>query len=456
MIRGFLLFLGFVITAAGAAWLADHPGRVSMVWQGYRVETSAAVLAILVSVFAAVIALVYRFWRALRRSPGTVAHAWRERTRRRGYAALSRGMVAVAAGDAETALAQVRRAEGLLGDPPLTLLLSAQAAQLAGDDAAAAGHFRDMLNSPETAFLGVRGLLTQALKRGDRAEALRLARRAWKLQPKSEWVAEQFFAQLTQAGEWAEAETLLDQARRTKALPAAGLERQQRVVRHQVATQLEPKRASKQERKIFDADPAFIPGALAHARRLLGAGKVRKAATAIEKTWALSPHPDLAALYWDSQRAADALGRLRAAEKLAMKNPDHLDSKLVMAEQALGADMWGEARRYLNEALTQAGTTTSARLCRLFATLEEGAGGNAESARQWLIRASEANPDPAWVCSGCGHVASQWIATCGHCGGFDTVTWTTPPHAPSHAAQQLAALAAALTHEPDGAEDATP
>ena len=48
--------------------------------------------------------------------------------RRRGYKALSQGMVAVAAGDAGEAARLARRADGLLNDPPLTLLLSAQAA----------------------------------------------------------------------------------------------------------------------------------------------------------------------------------------------------------------------------------------------------------------------------------------------------------------------------------------
>jgi hypothetical protein len=43
-------------------------------------------------------------------------------------------MVAVAAGDAAEAGRQAKRADALLGDPPLTMLLSAQAAQLNGDD----------------------------------------------------------------------------------------------------------------------------------------------------------------------------------------------------------------------------------------------------------------------------------------------------------------------------------
>jgi len=44
-----------------------------------------------------------------------------------------------------------------------------------------------MLERPETAFLGLRGLLMQALKAGDRREALELARRAYEERPKTGW-----------------------------------------------------------------------------------------------------------------------------------------------------------------------------------------------------------------------------------------------------------------------------
>src|SRR5262249_5928657 len=52
---------------------------------------------------------------------------------KRGLAALTQGMLAVAAGDSRAATRHARDAEGLLNAPPLTLLLGAQAAQLAGD-----------------------------------------------------------------------------------------------------------------------------------------------------------------------------------------------------------------------------------------------------------------------------------------------------------------------------------
>ena len=79
-----------------------------------------------------------------------------------------------------------RAAPTLVDDRPLVTLLSAQAAQLDGDEQAAAKFFQAMSEKPETAFLGVRGLLVQAMRREDWDQALTLARRAYRLDPKAD------------------------------------------------------------------------------------------------------------------------------------------------------------------------------------------------------------------------------------------------------------------------------
>ena len=82
----------------------------------------------------------------------------------RGYKALTQGMVAVAAGDAQEARRQARKAENFLADPPLTMLLSAQAAQLSGDDKAAGKFFKKMSERKDTKYLGIHGMLNQAIQ----------------------------------------------------------------------------------------------------------------------------------------------------------------------------------------------------------------------------------------------------------------------------------------------------
>ncbi len=137
MLRTLLFFVKLAIVVFVAVWLAQQPGEVSLEWLGYRVDTSVGVLLFGTFLFGIVAALLYRFWGSLWHVPGQIGEFMGRGRRQRGYRALTQGMVAVAAGDKEEARRWARKADTLLDDAPLTMLLSAQAAQLEGDERAA-------------------------------------------------------------------------------------------------------------------------------------------------------------------------------------------------------------------------------------------------------------------------------------------------------------------------------
>src|SRR4051812_45890273 len=158
MIR-ILIFLGLIAAAAFAgAWLAERPGDVVIDWLGWRIETSIMVAAGAAALLGVLAVLLWSMLRFLFRSPRLVSHALQARRRRRGQHSLSRGLIALASGDARSAQRFAREADRLAGAEPLTLLLRAQTAQLAGDRAAAEAAFRAMSERRETHVLGLRGL----------------------------------------------------------------------------------------------------------------------------------------------------------------------------------------------------------------------------------------------------------------------------------------------------------
>lgn len=106
------------------------------------------------------------------------------RRHRRGLDAMSKSLIAVAEGDGRAALRHAETADRLLEDQTLTRLLCAQAAKLAGDESRAEALFEEMLESDDTRFLGLRGLLKQALEGGKSERALRFAERAQSERPK--------------------------------------------------------------------------------------------------------------------------------------------------------------------------------------------------------------------------------------------------------------------------------
>src|SRR5262249_50581341 len=157
--------------------------------------------------------LIYRW---IMGAPGALMEGWFDSRRRRGYRALTQGLAAVAAGGGAEAQKQARKAGKALAEPSLTLLLSAQAAQLAGDRDGAARAFNAMLGDEHTAFLGLRGLTTQALRDGDQSKALTYAERAFQLRPQTPWVVHSLFDMQAQLGQWKAAQDTLDAGVRRK------------------------------------------------------------------------------------------------------------------------------------------------------------------------------------------------------------------------------------------------
>ena len=140
-----LCFLAIIAAVSSLlGWLADNPGRILLYWQGYRIDTSVGVLIGLIILLAGFLAIIYEFWSFIRRAPEKILSFMRGKRRSRGYRAFTQGMVAVAAGDPIEAKRQGKRANILLEELPLTMLLSAQAAQLNGDEKAAKAFFSAM------------------------------------------------------------------------------------------------------------------------------------------------------------------------------------------------------------------------------------------------------------------------------------------------------------------------
>lgn len=430
MIRAILFFVKLALLVAVAVWLVEHPGLVRVDWQGYRLETSFGILVLMLLALAVLLYVLVRFYGSVLKAPFAFMRARNERKRRQGYLALTQGMVAVAAGDPDEAKRLARKADSLLEDPPLTMLLSAQAAQLNGDEEAAERYFTAMLKRPETEFLGLRGLLTAAVRKQDSAKALTLVKRAHDMKPQTDWVLRTLFDLQVKDRRWTEALSTVQEMVQTKLLSA------ETANRHRAALQTERTReaagkgdtgeALNRAKRALGHKADFVPAALEKARLLIEAGKHKRAAKLIDSVWAVRPHPDLAALYERCWPGEGALQRMRRFQYLASLNPDAMDSKIAVAGAALEAQLWGEARGHLDKAMAAG---ASARAYRLMAAVVESEYGDVVKTRDWLTKAASAPADPVWICGNCGAQAERWHAVCGHCGAFDSQDWRTPPRA---------------------------
>jgi len=429
MFRAFWVIFLLGAIAVTTMWLADHPGQVSVTWHGYVIETSAAVLVGLITVIVVLTALIYRFWIYIRGVPAEISWLRGEGRRRQGYLTLSKGLVAVAAGDSDDARRQAAWAKNFIEEPSLTLLLSAQSAQLNGDKDSAQIFFSKMLGNPDTEFLGLSGLLNQAIEKGDTLQALKLARRAHQLKPNIDWVLRTVFDLASRAELWNESYDTLKKAVRKKLVGSLEARHLKAVLIHQMSKEAEASgdktKALVLSKRAIKEDPKFIPAQIRLAHLLKSLGKKDKAVKAVEAAWTISPHPEIVRTYWLLTDASSVTLRMRAANNLASFNPKHLATKLLLANSALDAKLWSEARKNLEEigALDEPITKS---YCQMMAQLEEEVNSDMIVAREWLVRASNAGADLSWVCKDCGTVVDAWSVLCDACCGFDKIQWSYP------------------------------
>jgi HemY protein len=422
MIRVVLFLVLVGLLALAAAWLADRPGEVTILWLDRRIDTSVMVAAAAIALVAALAVLSWSIVRAVLQSPRTVRRAWHDRRRARAYRAISRGLIAIGAGDTGAARKFAAEADRLAPSDPLALLLSAQAAQLVGDRPAAEQAFRTMAARADTKLLGLRGLYVEAQRGDDTGAARHYAEQAVQASPALPWAGQAVLEYRCAAGDWLGALAVLDASRRSGRIDRAAYRRQRAVLltaRALAEADTNPDAAKAMALEAVKLAPDLPPAAALAGRLIAEAGDLRKAARLLERAWRAHPHPDLAEVYAHLRSGDSARDRLARIQSLARHPAGHSEGVLAVARVALEAKDFAAARRALVP-LTAAPTRNVA---LLMAELEE-ADGDAGRAREWMARALRAPRDPAWTAD--GFVADQWMPISPVTGRLDALRWQVP------------------------------
>lgn len=425
----FLIQVGLVVAAA--VWISQRPGFVVVEWLDYRLSAQIGIFLLGIAVVVIAALALYKILSVIFSVPGRIAAHRREGARKRGYRAMTRGFVAIAAGDAKAAGKFARTTRGLLPDDTgLPLLLDAQAARLRGEEGNARLSFEKLMKDKDASFFGIRGLLKSALDAGDMQSALEYARKAQVAQPKQPWVLNTVYELELRNRLWNDAVKTLSKIEKYKALPAERI-RYDMIALLLLQAQQDDAQGLKKDalRKVERAhrlDPAYVPSTVRLAEKYMARGKMRKAAAIVEKTWKVNPHPDLLIL-WDAlapeNKPSDMTRRLRWYEKLVAIKPDSAEGQMAAARAALQDGLYGEAKAYLTIAEQ---IEPSAKLYRLRAQAEEQATHDDKKVREWLEKAADAPPSKVWTCRETGLVYDRWSPVAEPHGAVGSIVWGYP------------------------------
>lgn len=431
-----LLFVAVVMALTfGATLLMEVSGGATIAIAGIELTLSPLQLTF------AFVALVVLVWLGLRlinflvasfkflNGDETAISRYFDRNReRKGFEALSEGMMALASGEGHLAMTKAQRAEKLLKQPQLTNLLTAQAAEMTGDKRTAEATYKKLLDDDRTRFVGVRGILKQKLEEGDTDTALKLAEKAFSLKPKHVETQDVLLKLQAEKEDWAGARATLGAKLKSGNLPRDVHKRRDAVLALSEArdiladgNSIEAREAAIEANRL---SPDLIPAAVMAARAYIEQDNARYAARVLTKTWATKPHPDVAAAFAEIVPDETPQARIKRFKALTKQAPDSSETKMLLAELNIAAEDFPAAKRALGDLVT---ADPTARSLTLMAAIERGQGADDVVVRGWLTRALTAPRGPQWVCDSCHNIHPAWAATCSKCGSFDTLAWTTPP-----------------------------
>ena len=434
------LFLMIVMAFAwGASYLASDQNKIlgSTIIEisGFEYSISPIQLLILLGliILAAwlvlkIASLILAIFRFINGDETAVSRYFDRNRERKGFRALSEGMMALASGEGSTALSKAKKAEKYLNQPSLTNLLAAQAAEIAGEAEHAEEIYKELILDPTTRFVGVRGIMKKRLSEGDTDTALKLAEKAFSLKPKHEETQDVLIGLQTRGSDWRGARKTLSAKLKYGSLPKDIHRRRDAVLAlSEAAEVIETDKRIDAQVTAIEANrmsPDLVPAAALVAKEYLTDDKKKNAIKVIKKAWESQPHPDLAAIYSEIYEGESSEDREKGFKLLAKMNPKHVETKIMMAEMYLQAEDFPNARRSLGDTYE---TSPNVRTLTIIAAIEKGEGADDSVIRKWLTKAVSAPRGPQWVCENCSTVHSVWRPTCFNCNALDTLTWMDVP-----------------------------
>ncbi len=268
----------------GAGYLMESTGGVQVTLAGteYTLGPLQSVLAamalvvivwLLFKLFSLLIAVLH----FLNGDETALSRHFDRNRERKGYEALSEGLMALASGEGRVAMAKASKAERYLHKPELTDLITAQAAEMNGDRTKAEQAYKRLVQRDATRFVGVRGIMKQKLAQGDTDTALQLAERAFALKPKHEEVQDILLKLQAQKSDWVGARKTLNAKLKHGSMPRDVHKRRDAVLALSEAKDVLDSGKSIEAREAAiaanKASPDLIPAACMAARGFIAEGR---------------------------------------------------------------------------------------------------------------------------------------------------------------------------------------
>ena len=357
MIRAFWTYVKLAFLVIFALWLARQGGTVDVRFGPWNMQTTAGVVVVVLLIFLTVTVRFTQLWRGILYIPRSMSLRRQIRRHERLLEVLEDGWIAIEQGDKRNAHRAAQRAQALAPLRRGTLLLSAEAALLAGDKKASSEYFESLAALKGSEFLGYFKAMKIALDQKDMEEAEHQARLAVAIRPRDLESTRVLLEMAWRRMDWQEADEYLKLLRRT----GDGSQESVRCMGARMKLK-EAEAANEQGKKkqaidnaveALEANAHYLPASIFLSRLLIEQGQAGRAQNHILRAWKQQPLPQLVELWFDAadrgkgaESSKVSLQRVRDAQPLIQALPDHPESLLLALQLDLDANLMGQAIKW--------------------------------------------------------------------------------------------------------------
>ena len=395
MVKLSVYFAFVAVTALMAVWLAETPGRLTVDWLGWRMDTTVPVALVLAATLVALLWWVLNTGHRIRSARDRFVANRLEGRKSRGLDALGDGFAAVHASDTKMAQRCAREARVLLGESSATRLLDEQAALLAGNPDAAAAEAQKLLERPETELAARRDLAERAKQENDWDQVAVHTAHALARKPAPDWAHRLSVEAAVAQGRFDDAHKSLGDRMADRIFGAeAAREMRAAVYTAQSEQALIRKRtaeAAQFAKKALALQPGVVTPVLIEAKALMAENKAKKATQELEKAWRANPNSQILNAYRGLAPGEAPLAWVKRVETLTRGTEMTAETRLALAQASYEADLWGQAKSYLEPLIDEVRPSVAkARACRLMARVAEADGAGPRDVAILLERALDA------------------------------------------------------------------
>lgn len=424
MIRLSFYIVVAILIALGAAWVSSNPGEVLISWDGWEVRFSVAVAVLLIIIYTVLVFGVIWLLKWLNIAAYFSSPKRLAAKQAKAQLDLDQAWSSYALEDYSDALKFGRRAKAKLGEDHNVLRLLASVIQKQGEDK---NPYLDALKQSSMSATWVeKQELDELLQKKSWAAAKQLIANMLQRHQKNAALLELDFLASAHMSDWQDAKTALSSLAKTKgSIRAEQLKRYQAVIDYCLA--LEAKAAGQKSdsqaliKTALKNDPSFSAAALALARSHIEQGDNKAAEKTVSQVWKHTQNPELGELYSELYPMESATETYRRVRKLSEQSSD-AESLHLLAQAAIHAEKWPEARQALNNLLNN--ETAVKKTYHLLALLERSQKNDLEASEKLMLKAENSATDPRWQCNGCQSQSAHYLPLCPNCQAFDSIKWT--------------------------------